>query len=89
MQPVHATSSGVTLRLNRVKLDELRRAHGITSEAELARRIGVDAATLWRVSNAESAPGPTFIARVMVAFPTARMDDLFSVTKPEVMAVAS
>lgn len=87
MQPVHATS-GVTLRLNRVKLDELRRAHGINSEAELARRIGVDAATLWRVSNG-NAPGPTFIARVMVAFPAARMDDLFAVAKSEDMAAAS
>lgn len=87
MQPVHATSASVTLRLNREKLDELRRAHGIKSEAELSRRIGVDAATLWRVSNGESAPGPTFIARVMVAFPTARMDDLFQVAQPT-MAVA-
>lgn len=81
MQPAHATQASPTLRLNRPKLDELRRAHGITSEAELARRIGVDAATLWRVSNSEGAPSAAFIARVMVAFPAARMDDLFSVVR--------
>jgi DNA-binding XRE family transcriptional regulator len=87
MQPTHASDEAPQLVLNRKKLNELRRAHSIDSEAELARRIGVAASTLWRISEAKVQPSPEFIARVMVAFPTARMDDLFSVSRP--VAVAS
>lgn len=77
------------LVLNRDKLDELRRAHGIDSEAELARRIGVNPSTLWRVSEGIVQPSPVFVARVMLAFPAARMDDLFSAHRAKVSAVAS
>jgi transcriptional regulator with XRE-family HTH domain len=80
MQPAPATSE-VTLRLNREQLDKLRKAHGIESESELARRIGVERSTLWRVSNGEASPSPAFIARVMVAFPTAQMGLLFEVQR--------
>lgn len=81
MQSATATQNEVTLRLNRERLDGLRRAHGIESEAELARRIGVDASTLWRVSRGDVAPSASFIARVMVAFPAATMGDLFEVDR--------
>lgn len=80
MQPAPATS-GVTLKLNRDQLDALRKAHDIKSESELARLIGVERSTLWRVSNGDVAPSAGFIARVMVAFPTARMDLLFEVER--------
>jgi DNA-binding XRE family transcriptional regulator len=87
MQPTHASNEAPQLVLNRTKLNELRRAHSIDSEAELARRIGVAASTLWRISEGKVQPSTEFIARVMVAFPTARMDDLFSVQRA--VAVAS
>ena len=64
--------------LNRPKLDELRRAHGIRSEAELARRIGVAPETLWRVSGG-GIPSNAFMARVRIAFPAASFDSLFQV----------
>lgn len=68
----------VALTLNRSTLDQLRKAHGIKTEAELARRIGVDPSTLYRISVGEVQPSPGFIARVKLAFPMASLDSLFS-----------
>jgi DNA-binding XRE family transcriptional regulator len=68
--------------LNRSKLDELRRANGIETEADLARIIGVSPETLWRVSNGKTIPSNGFIARVILAFPHASMAALF-VVKPD------
>ena len=77
MQPVtDAGTPEAMLVLNRAKLDELRRAHGIESEAKLARTIGVSAETLWRVSNGGK-PSNAFMARVKLAFPSASLDVLF------------
>lgn len=70
-----------TLVLNREKLDELRRAHGIRTEAELARKIGVSRETLWRVSTQKSLPSNQFIATVRAAFPAASMDSLFEIRR--------
>lgn len=86
MQPAPSTPATVKLQINRTRLDELRRAHGIETEAELARRIGVDPSTLWRVSNGDVQPSPVFIARVMLAFPAARMDSLFEAIRVEAVA---
>ena len=73
--------SRVALALNRSKLDELRRAHGIRTEADLARKIGVPKTTLWRVSNGRVSPSSEFIAKVIIAFPSAPMDSLFYVKR--------
>jgi transcriptional regulator with XRE-family HTH domain len=74
------------LVLNRPRLDELRRANGINTEAALARIIGVSPATLWRVSNGEVSPSNGFMARVMLAFPHASMSSLFEVVRGEQVA---
>ncbi|QAB18699.1 XRE family transcriptional regulator [Leucobacter muris] len=66
--------------LNRQKLDELRRANGITSEAELARRLEVDPSTLYRVSTGKSVPSNEFIAGLKLAFPLCSLDDLLTLT---------
>ena len=66
------------LVLNRQKLDELRRANGIGSEAELARRLSVDPSTLYRVSNGKSIPSNEFIAGLKAAFPLCSLDDLLT-----------
>ncbi|RFA12114.1 hypothetical protein B7R22_16925 [Subtercola boreus] len=64
------------LVLNRPKLDELRRAHGIQSEADLARRIGVDPTTLYRLTTGRTKPSNEFMAGLKDAFPLAALDDL-------------
>ncbi len=64
--------------LNRAKLDELRRASGIRSEAELARRLGVDAATLYRLTKGDAVPGNRFITGLKLAFPLCSLDDLLT-----------
>lgn len=82
MQTAHASDEApAQIVLNRQKLNELRRAHGIDTDAELARKIGVERTTLWRISEGKVQPSSEFIARVMVAFPSARIDDLFSVQR--------
>jgi len=80
------------LELNRKKLDELRRANGIGSEAELAKIIGVSPATLWRITNRESVPSNGFIARLKIAFPHVALESLFDVAtepRPQLVERAS
>lgn len=83
---MESTSRGsrrkVATYLNRPKLDELRRANGIQTEVELARIIGVNAATLWSASEGRPVSG-TFIAGVILAFPHASLDSLFSARSVE------
>lgn len=76
MQPDSTSATEPKLVLNRAKLDELRRASGIRSEAELARRLGVDAATLYRLTKGDSVPGNRFITGLKLAFPMCSLDDL-------------
>lgn len=87
---MHSSSPRVgaspSLRLNVEKLNELRRAHGIKSEAELARLIGVDVSTLYRVSNNLTSPSPTFVAGLKLAFPAASLDSLFDAVRAEAVA---
>lgn len=79
MQPQPTPAKPRQLALNRPMLDSLRNAHGIESEADLARHIGVDPATLYRISTGRTKPSNEFMAGIKGAFPLARLDDLFSV----------
>lgn len=72
--------------LRRDNLDELRRAHGISSEADLARAIGVSPTTLWRISRGDVVPSQMFIARVLIAFPQAKFETLFEIKQHEAVA---
>ncbi|MCM6761418.1 helix-turn-helix transcriptional regulator [Rathayibacter sp. ZW T2_19] len=87
MQPTHSPSiARAALVLNRSTLDALRRAHGIESEAELARVIGVDYTTLYRVSEGKTVPSNEFMAKVAGAFPSASLDTLFTIRLPAEVA---
>lgn len=88
MKETFTGESTPSIALRRMKLDELRRANGIGSEAELARIIGVSPTTLWRISRGDVAPSPGFIARTLLAFPHTKFETLFEVVNPA-MAVAS
>lgn len=81
MQSSSAHATRQILALNRTKLDELRRASGIRSEAELARRLGVDASTLYRVSSGKTAPSNEFIAGLKAAFPLCSLDELLTLER--------
>lgn len=59
----------MTPKLNTEKLTAYREAEGITSDAELARRMGVDPATVSRVLAGRNGPSTRFVAGLQRAFP--------------------
>ncbi len=65
------------------RLDSLRIAHGISSNAELARIIGVDRSTLLRVREGKTIASNEFLAKLATAFPFISKDDLFKIVKGE------
>ena len=64
------------LRLNTEKLYELRKANGIASDAEFARKIGVDPASLYRYTTKGARPSNAVLARIKAAFPLVALDEL-------------
>lgn len=72
-----------TLRLRADQLAKLRTLAGITTDDALAKRMGVDPATVSRVLRGKQEPGPKFIAALVAAFPGFDLDDLFEVVPPE------
>lgn len=89
MQTTNTASSTPYLTIDRDRLDGLRKAHGIGSDAELARVIGVDASTLWRVREGRTVASNEFLTKVALAFPGASFDHLFSLVIPERLAEAA
>lgn len=65
------------------RLDALRVAHGIPSDSELARRIGVDPSTLMRIRQGKVVASNEFLAKVATAFPHISKDDLFHIVRGE------
>lgn len=76
MQSISETAKRPVLALNLSKLHELRRANGIRSEADLARKLGVNPSTLYRVTSGLTTPSNEFIAGLKLAFPLCSLDDL-------------
>jgi transcriptional regulator with XRE-family HTH domain len=70
-----------TLRLRSDELAKYRKLAQITTDDELARRMGVDPATVSRVLRGLQAPGGKFIAALVAtfAFADVTLDDLFEV----------
>lgn len=68
-----------TLRLRAQQLAKYRKLAGITTDDALARRMGVDPATVSRVLRGKQEPGSKFIAALVAAFPGMDLDDLFEV----------
>lgn len=66
-----------TLKLRTDQLQKFRRLREINSDAELARRMGVDASTVSRVIQGRQAPGPKFMGALVLCFPGIGLDDLF------------
>lgn len=81
MQPLRTDAKVPQMRLNVQKMNELRKAHELESNVDLARLLGVDTATLHRVMKGSVAPSSSFIARVKLAFPSVSIDSLFYVDR--------
>lgn len=58
-----------TYAIDTTRLDAYRAAEGITSNRDLARRMGVDPATVSRVLARRNGPSARFIAGLRTAFP--------------------
>lgn len=69
-----------TLRLRKDQLAKIRRWNGLTTDAALAAKMGIDAGNLSRVLSDKHAqqPGPKFIAALCLAL-DAELADLFEV----------
>lgn len=77
---MQATTAGARthyLSVDPTRLDQLRDAHGIPTDAEFARRIGVDDSTLRRVRTGATVASNEFLAKLAAAFPHASFDSLF------------
>jgi len=70
-----------TLRLKTEQLAKIRKWVGLTTDAALAARMGIDAGNLSRVLRGIQQPGPKFIAALCVAL-DADLADLFEVVPP-------
>lgn len=71
------------IAVNLERLDALRDAHGIATDAELARRIGVHPGTLLRIREGKVIASNEFLAKLAVAFPHVSKDDLFLIVQGE------
>jgi DNA-binding XRE family transcriptional regulator len=91
MQSTDTTSSEATTAafvLNSSRLYELQQANGIGSDLELAKVIGVDHATLYRVRTNKVIPSNKFMTKVALAFPLVSFDDLFRIEQIPAKAAA-
>lgn len=79
--------SSPTIQIRPGILSDLRELRRIPSEEALARLIGVDRKTLYRISEG-STPSPAFIAGTIVAF-RLPFDALFMVVAPQAAKAAA
>jgi transcriptional regulator with XRE-family HTH domain len=73
-----------TLTLRRDQLTKIRRWNGVTTDAALAAKMGIDAGNLSRVLSDKhpQQPGPKFIAALCSAL-DAELGDLFEVVNED------
>lgn len=77
-----------TLAINEDGLAALRRDYGFSQDKDLAHRLGVNKGTVSRILQGKAAPGPTFIAAMLVTFPV-KFEAIFDViVEDELEAVA-
>lgn len=72
-----------TLVLRADKFNAYRRLAGLHTDVSLARKIGVDPTTVYRVLNGKTAMSARFIAGVVDAFGAELFADLFEVVSDE------
>lgn len=72
--PAH---TGITVKLKTAAFDERTSNQGWSSDAETARELGLDRATIARVRRGEQRPGAAFIDACLRVFGGASYADLF------------
>ena len=77
-----------TLVLRGDKFNAYRRLAGLDTDASLARKLGVDPTTVYRVLNGKTAMSARFIAGIVDAFGAELFPDLFEVISDETAEVA-
>ena len=78
------------IRIRADQLDFARRIAGLTSDNQLAQKMGVHRSTVGRTLSGAAQPSREFIAGLRAAFPGATFDDLFVlVEESSARAVAS
>jgi len=77
-----------TLTINRAGFAELREQFGVGNDKDLATRMEIDPGTVSRVLSGKSAPGPLFIAAVLLTFPVKfeRVFDVIDMTEESAVA---
>lgn len=68
-----------TLALRPEGLQKVRKLAKITTDADLAKQIGINQSNLSRVLTGKAAPGPRFIAGIVDAFGAEWFSDIFMV----------
>lgn len=74
-------TSGPTVRLRKAAFRRHARRLGLTSDAQVARHLGVSQATILRLFRDDSGPGESLIAAALTAFPGVAFEDIFVVVK--------
>lgn len=84
---LHGLTKASPIRMRLDLFDKVAAGRGWKSDAEKARGIRIDQSVFGRVRRGEVAPGVTFIARVLIAFPEWDFSDLFVVDAADAEAV--
>lgn len=78
-QKRHGVVVMATLILRGDRLNAYRRLAGLDTDVSLARKIGVDPVTVYRVLNGKTAMSARFIAGIVEVFGADLFSDLFEV----------
>lgn len=78
-----------TLRLNRPRYHSLVVERGWLTQGEQAAGLGLGQATISRMVEADQAPSPGAIARLLLAFPEETFESLFVIVSDSGMRRAS
>jgi len=77
-----------TLAINEDGLAQIRSEFRVVQDKDLAERLGVNKATVSRILQGKAAPGPQFIAAMLVAFPI-KFEAIFDVVVDDALESAA
>lgn len=79
---MHSTRQpGPRVGLRTAQFRRYAKAHGLSTDAEIAGHTGLDRTTLFRLLRGDIAPGERIIATLLTAFPEQTFEDIFEITR--------